>query len=51
MEKVLKKGKKPVGSKHPLDRRFSSAEEAAQAKTEYLMSTVFRNADWSSLKK
>ncbi len=36
--------------KHSLNRPFESVEEAAKAKTEYMMKTVFANADWSSLK-
>lgn len=50
MEKVAKK-QKQVASKHPLDRKFSSVEEAAKAKTDYLMNTVFKDANWDSLKK
>lgn len=50
MEKVIKK-QKQAASKHPLDRKFSSAEEAAKAKTDHLMNTIFKNANWDSLKK
>lgn len=51
MEKVTKKQKSSVEIKHPLDRKFSSIEEAAKAKTDYLMNTVFKNANWDSLQK
>lgn len=36
--------------KHPLDRQFDSVQEAAKTKTEHVLSTVFKNADWDSLK-
>jgi hypothetical protein len=36
--------------KPPLDRQFDSVQEAAKAKTEHVLSTVFKNADWDSLK-
>ncbi|NIJ54750.1 hypothetical protein [Dyadobacter arcticus] len=51
MEKVIKRKKAADNPKHPLDRQFSSPEEGAQAKTDYVMTKVFKNADWSSLKK
>lgn len=31
--------------KHPLDRQFASIQEAAKAKTEHVLNTVFKNAD------
>lgn len=51
MEKTTKTKRPRIQSKHPLDRQFDSVQEAAKAKTEYLLSTLFKNADWSSLKK
>ena len=51
MEKVIKRKKVTGNSKHPLDRKFSSVEEAAKVKTDYLMNTIFKNANWDSLKK
>ncbi len=36
--------------KYPLARQFDSVQEAAKTKTEHVLSTVFKNADWDSLK-
>jgi len=38
--------KKPKQSKHPLDRKFASVDEAAQAKTDYVWNTVLKNVNW-----
>ncbi|SOD88391.1 hypothetical protein SAMN06269250_2644 [Spirosoma fluviale] len=38
-------------SKHPLDRKFASVEEAAQAKTDYAWNTVLKNVDWDKLEE
>ena len=38
--------RKDKASKHPLDRKFASVEEAAQAKTDYVWNTVLKNVDW-----
>ncbi|MFN3378891.1 MAG: hypothetical protein ACK41O_05510 [Runella zeae] len=45
------KPKKPISTKHPLDRQFDTLEEAAKAKREYLMNVVLKGVDLSSLKK
>jgi hypothetical protein len=50
MEKTTKTKRPRIQSKHPLDRQFDSVQEAAKAKTEHVLSTVFKNADWDSLK-
>lgn len=38
-------------SKHPLDRKFASVEEATQAKTDYVWNTVLKDADWDKLEE
>lgn len=35
-------------AKHPLDRKFASIQEAAQAKTDYVWNTVLKNVDWDT---
>lgn len=45
------KPKKPNPTKHPLDCQFDSIEEAAKAKTEYLINVILKGVDLSSLKK
>jgi len=38
-------------SKHPLDRKFDTPEEAAQAKTDYVWNTVLKNVDWDKFEQ
>lgn len=35
---------------HPLNRTFKTAEEAAKAKTDFIMNTVFKDVDWTKVK-
>lgn len=37
--------------KHPFDRKFSSIEEAAKAKTDYLLIEVLKGYDLNKLKR
>lgn len=48
VKKDLPKNKQPI---HPLNRKFDTAEEAAQAKTDYVWSTVLQNVDWDKLEE
>lgn len=48
VNKDFPKNKPP---KHTLDRKFDTAEEAAQAKTDYVWSTVLKNVDWDKLEE
>ena len=36
--------------KHPLEGPFTTVEEAAEAKTDFVMNTIFKKADWDQLK-
>ncbi len=33
---------------HPLNRKFDTPEEGAQAKADYVMNTVLKNFDWDA---
>jgi hypothetical protein len=46
----MKTKKSLTPPKHPLDRKFDTIEEAAKAKTEYLVKVVLKGVDLSSLK-
>ncbi|MFN3849578.1 MAG: hypothetical protein ACK4NY_09125 [Spirosomataceae bacterium] len=35
---------------HPLNRTFKTVNEAAKAKTDFIMNTVFKDVDWEKLK-
>ena len=35
---------------HPLNRTFKTANEAAKAKTDFIMNTVFKDVDWAKVK-
>jgi hypothetical protein len=35
---------------HPLNRTFKTANEAAKAKNDFLMDTVFKDVDWAKVK-
>lgn len=36
---------------HPLNRTFKTADEAAKAKTDFIMNTVFKDVDWAKVSK
>lgn len=44
----LKKAKRKLPPDHPLSRKFNTAEEGAQAKADYVVSTVLKNVDWDA---
>ena len=41
--------KKIVDETHLLIKRFDTAEEASKAKTDYLMTVVFKDVDWKKV--
>jgi hypothetical protein len=47
----MKPKKALTPTKHPLDRQFNTLEEAAKAKTEYLVKVVLKGVDLSILRK
>ncbi|MFY7913032.1 MAG: hypothetical protein ACOVO2_25910 [Emticicia sp.] len=42
--------KRNSGENHPLNRTFNTANEAAKAKTDFIMNTVFKDVDWTKVK-
>jgi hypothetical protein len=46
---VNKNLRKNRETQHPLDCKFDTVEEAAQAKTEYVWNNVLKNVDWDKL--
>lgn len=44
----MKKTKQEIS--HPLNRSFKTANEAAKAKTDFIMNTVFKDVDWTKVK-
>jgi hypothetical protein len=36
-----------ITQNHPLNKKFKTINEAAKAKTDFLMETVFKDVDWS----
>lgn len=39
-----------ITKNHPLNKKFKTVNEAAKAKTDFLMDTVFKDVDWSKVK-
>ncbi|WP_221390910.1 hypothetical protein [Dyadobacter sp. NIV53] len=49
---TIEKKLSPVqNKKHPLDRKFKTIDEAAKAKTDYLLNEVLKGYDLNKLKK
>ena len=42
--------KNNLDKNHPLNKKFKTINEAAKAKTDFLMETVFKDVDWSKVK-
>lgn len=51
MATIEKKTSATQDENHPLDRKFSSIEEAARAKTNHLLNEVLKGYDFNKLKK
>ena len=48
MASVIKKEKRELPLHHPLSRKFDTPEEGAQAKADYVLSTVLKDFDWTT---
>lgn len=47
MALIVKNRERKLPANHPLNRKFDTAEEGAQAKAEYVMNTVLKDFDWN----
>ncbi|WP_171037852.1 hypothetical protein [Dyadobacter luticola] len=47
MPAISKKSVNKGETKHPLDRKFKTVEEASQAKTDYLVNVVMKDYDFN----
>jgi|GEM_PF-6452898 len=48
MASVIKTADHKLPANHPLSRKFDTAEEGAQAKADYVMTTVLKDFDWDA---
>ena len=46
MASVIKKTERKLPPHHPLNRKFDTPEEGAQAKADYIVKTVLKDFDW-----